>query len=375
MKWLFLILLLSFLGANVYIFARGYQSLPRGVYRIVFSLLFICIFVSFFTGMFLEDKLPVSAVSLLQTIGGSWLFASIYVTAIILFIDTVRTVNRFIHFLPNFLTVPQTKIYMFGFVCFALIAVLTIGIIQFNKLSVQELEIETDKHTGKIPKIVMASDIHLGYVIGKKKLQDFVDLINLQKPDIVLLCGDVFDRNSRPVEATNMVELLKNIHAPLGIYAVLGNHEYYGNTEKLERIFKDAGIILLRDSIAQPVNNLYIIGRDDFSNKNRKPLSEIMKNITDNNKFTVLLDHQPVNLDETQQAGIDMQFSGHTHDGQVFPINLFVQKIYEKSYGYYRKNNTHYYITSGLGLWGAPLRIGTRSELIILNVNDLNFRF
>jgi predicted MPP superfamily phosphohydrolase len=167
-----------------------------------------------------------------------------------------------------------------------------------------------------------------------------------------------------------MLAKFQKIKASKGIYAVPGNHEYYGDREKAFRYLSET-FILLRDSVAQPTEDIYIVGRDDRTNRNRKPLKAIMNGI-DHNKLIILLDHQPQHLEEAQEAGVDFQFSGHTHDGQVFPINLIARKLYEKSYGYLRKGNTQYYITSGLGLWGAHLRIGTRSEIVVLeNYTDI----
>ncbi|MDO5760892.1 MAG: metallophosphoesterase, partial [Bacteroidota bacterium] len=156
------------------------------------------------------------------------------------------------------------------------------------------------------------------------------------------------------------------LNAP--IYACFGNHEYFADKQKALQFYKQSGINILQDT-SVVYKNLVITGRDDRSNPSRKPLKELLKN-TDKNKYHILLDHQPYNLEQAQENSIDFQFSGHTHYGQVFPINLITNAIYEKAYGSYKKGNTSYYISSGLGIWGGKFRIGTQSEYIVLNLKQ-----
>jgi predicted MPP superfamily phosphohydrolase len=370
MRWIFFIsILTAYFGANIYLLVRGLHVLPHGLPRIIFPTIICFLAVIFIVIMILEDKLPIGLVSVIQHIGGTWMISLLYFVPIVLIIDIIRLVNKFLPFLPKFLTAnPQTTgLYLFFSVLGLVVIILISGIIRFNNPSVIKPVFTTTKQISKAPKIVVASDLHLGYTNGINKLNDFVELINAQNPDIVLLCGDVFDRSIRPVESKNMMAIMKTIKAPLGVYVVPGNHEYYGQREKAFRYLSEA-FVLLRDSIVQPTEDIYIIGRDDYSNRDRKPLKEIMQGI-DHNKLIILLDHQPNLLQDAQDAGVDIQFSGHTHDGQVWPISWIAKKVYEQSYGYLKKGNTQYYITSGLGLWGAHLRIGTRSEIVVVEWN------
>ena len=170
----------------------------------------------------------------------------------------------------------------------------------------------------------------------------------------------------KPLIEENMETEFHRLKVP--VYACIGNHEYITGNAKARDFYRRAGINLLRDSVAV-CGDLCIIGRDDYSNRRRKPLSELMK-AADTTKYMILLDHQPWHLEQAEQAGIDFQFSGHTHEGQVFPANLIVKAIYEKSYGAYQRGNTHYYISSGIGIWGGCYRIGTRSEYVVMELNQ-----
>ena len=190
----------------------------------------------------------------------------------------------------------------------------------------------------------------------------WIDLILAEQPDLVLFGGDIVDISLRPLLEGDYASEFARIQAP--IYTVLGNHEYIGNEADAERFFADAGITLLRDSTAF-VEGIAVIGRDDRSNPGRKPLSALS---VPPECFTILLDHQPYHLEEAQAAGIDFQFSGHTHRGQVWPLSWVTDALYEKSWGHHRRGSTQYYVSSGLGIWGPKTRIGTRSEYLVLHI-------
>ena len=364
----FVIALTVFAAANAYLFLRGLQAMPEsGFVRKIYCVVFILIFSSFFTGMIFAGKFPITLATILQFTGTSWLFAMIYLIPAAIFFDLLRLGNRVFDFFPTvvFTYYSAFKIMAFCISVFAVCIIFICGNYRFNRPSVQRPEMKSLKtFTCATPKIVVASDIHLGYTIGKKMLSKYVQMINAERPDAVLLCGDIFDRDLRPVKSAAMSEELRAIKAPLGVFAVLGNHEYYGNLEELCEYLRESGIIVLRDSVVNLGENIVLAGRDDMSNRNRKSLDELMENI-DRNRLIVVLDHQPYNLDGAVEAGVDIQFSGHVHNGQAWPINLIARRIFEQSYGYLRKGATQFYVTSGLGLWGPHLRVGTVSEIVV----------
>lgn len=187
-------------------------------------------------------------------------------------------------------------------------------------------------------------------------------------PDIILIAGDLFDRNLHSVERQHMDEDLRQLKAKYGVYAIFGNHEYYGNITDAAEIINRSGIKLLRDSVVTIDSSFVLIGRDDLTNRKRKPLKELVAQ-TDKSMPSILLDHQPAHLNEAEENNIDLQISGHTHNGQIFPINKIVARIYELAHGYKKKGNTNIYVSSGLGLWGAPIRLGTQSEIVKIRLN------
>jgi predicted MPP superfamily phosphohydrolase len=216
-------------------------------------------------------------------------------------------------------------------------------------------------------KLVLASDLHLGYHNPRHELARWVDLMNAEHADAILIAGDIIDMSMRPLVEEQMAEEFRRLNAP--VYACLGNHEYYSGEPDAQRFYQEAGIHLLQDA-ATTVGDLCIIGRDDRTNQHRKSLGKIMAETSDSlkQKYMILLDHQPYHLEQAERQGIDFQFSGHTHYGQVWPISWITDMVYECAFGAHQRGRTQYYVSSGLGIWGGKYRIGTRSEYVVATI-------
>lgn len=190
---------------------------------------------------------------------------------------------------------------------------------------------------------------------------------NAEKPDLILIGGDIVDINVQPLIRENVAEEFHRLEAP--VYACFGNHEYYSGIPKALSFYKEAGINLLRDSVAA-VGSLRVIGRDDRSNPKRKSLDDLMSGTADS-LYTILLDHQPYHLEEAEDHGIDFQFSGHTHRGQIWPASWITDRLFEDSWGEHQRGKTRYYVSSGIGIWGGKFRIGTRSEYVVATLRSV----
>lgn len=237
-------------------------------------------------------------------------------------------------------------------------------------------EINIDKKAGNLDKlhIVAASDLHLGIIVDKDRLMSMVEKINKLNPDIVLLAGDVLDDDVDTFEKQEMWTALSRINSRFGVYAALGNHELIGSGKGNAAVsLEKSGVKVLQDNILLIENSFYIIGREDlsserFSGRKREDLATLIKD-ADKALPLLLMDHQPYNLKEAENNSIDLQISGHTHRGQIFPGNLITRLTYELDYGYLKKGSTNIFVTSGLGTWGPPLRLGTQSEILDITVN------
>ena len=354
-----LIIITLYLAGNAYIFIRAKQALKAkslGV-KIFLTVLFWICALSFFGTMLARNlEIPVFISHSMYTIGTSWLIFTLYMALFLLLFDILKL----------FKVVCKYRFYLS--LVFTL-GLLGYGVYNYHHPETNVVSILTNKQYGDTPqaiKIVAISDIHLGNGTGKAALKKYVEMINAQHPDLILISGDLIDNSVVPLYTENMAEELGNLKAPMGIYMVLGNHEYISGIDESIRYIKSTPIQLLRDSVVTLPNGIQLIGRDDRHNRKRRSLQELMVNV-DKSKPIILLDHQPFDLEETEAAGIDLQFSGHTHHGQIWPISWVTESIFEQSHGYRQWGNSHVYVSSGLSLWGPPFRIGTYSEMVIFN--------
>ena len=304
------------------------------------------------------DHMPLWLARCSYDVGSSSIFILLYLVMIFLVLDLCWMVGL----MPKAWL--HHNVYTTCAITIALFLVFLMGNIHYYHKERVELQLTTAKPLAKPVKLLLASDLHLGYHNPRKELKRWVDMINAEKPDLVLIAGDIIDMSMRPLKEENMAEEMRRIEAP--VYACLGNHEYYSNEPEAQRFMNEAGIHLLRDS-SVVVGDLCIVGRDDRTNQRRRRVVDLAKQ-ADMQKYTILLDHQPYHLEQAEQAGFDFQFSGHTHYGQVWPISWITNAVYECAFGEHQRGNTRYYVSSGLGIWGGKYRIGTRSEYVVATV-------
>jgi len=360
---------------NYYIYIRGLQAL-QGVsqYKIYYKVLFILLASSYILARILERSVPSLFSEVLTWIGSFWLAAMLYFFLTVLLLDLFRLINYFFPFYPDIIIANYSLVrqYIFFGSISCVILVIIYGYYNTTNTVIKKTEITINKKAGgfKQLNIVAVSDIHLGTIIGNRKFQSIVEKVNSLKPDIIILAGDVIDEDVNAVIRKDIGRSLHKLQSVYGIYAVTGNHEYIGGAEKACKYLTDHNIIVLRDTFKWVDSSFYIIGREDkeklrFSGRERKKLLEIIKGL-DPELPKILIDHQPYHLEEAQMNDIDLQISGHTHHGQLFPFNLITRMIFEVSRGYKQKGTTHYYVSSGAGTWGPPVRIGSQAEIIQL---------
>jgi uncharacterized protein len=235
---------------------------------------------------------------------------------------------------------------------------------------IKTIVIDVPKSAGarKTLDVALVTDIHLGTIISNSRLQKMVDMVNVLRPDIVLLGGDMVDEDLSPVIENNLGELLRTIHSRYGTYAITGNHEYIGGVEPACRYLSEHGITMLRDRAELIDGSFYIVGREDrsigqFAGKRRLPLESIMKAV-DRSLPVIMMDHQPSQLHDAAACGVDLQLSGHTHHGQLWPFNYITGLVYEISWGLKRIDGANIYVSSGYGSWGPPSRTGNTPEVV-----------
>jgi len=366
--------LLIYFSVNYYIFLRGLQAFSISPeWRRGYIITFWLIVSSFIIGEILEHTHSSLTSEWIYRIGAFWLAFMLYFTLTLILFDVIRLMNYFFHFLPE---MTQTFRFRIGLVTVAFVSLIVLaGHINALNTRVKEISLSIHKKvTGnREMKILMASDIHLGALIGENRERRLVDIINNQKPDLVLLCGDLVDGDVASALRKNLGRHIQEIKTPMGVYAIVGNHEYIGGIIKTIPYLESININILRDKTLTLPNGVQLVGRDDRDNRRmgdaqgRKSLKELMVDL-DKNLPIIVMNHQPFNLDEAVVEGVDLHLSGHTHHGQLWPFNYITKAVFELSWGYLKKGETNFYVSSGFGTWGPPVRLGNTPEVVVFNL-------
>jgi predicted MPP superfamily phosphohydrolase len=362
--------LLFFFGLIAYAITEGCYAIrdyPIPMY------IYIGVFLVYVAGavgtMFFSRHLPFHLARFLSIIFSPFLMLFINLAICFAIIDIVRIINLIAKFSSDDLR--NIRIWWFVGSLSLVLLLYFAGWLNFQFPRVVHLDLESCdcpvQH--RELRIVAASDLHLGFVSGTRRLRKWVTLINSLNPDLVVLVGDITDGSIEPVVHQRMHEELNGLLARYGVFAVSGNHEYFGGeaTHFEDYVKRTTRIHYLRDSHEVVNDSVIVVGRDDKMNPHRKSLDRLLAEL-DRSKPIILLDHQPIGLKEAADCGVTLQLSGHTHGGQFFPGNLFARLCFEIVHGYRRIGNTHYFVTSGLGVLGPQCRLGSNSEVVCITL-------
>ncbi|MBZ0199215.1 MAG: metallophosphoesterase [Ignavibacteriaceae bacterium] len=373
----FIIFFVVYGSANFYLIYRGLEALTGyPVLKIIYSVVFIVAALSYIFTRFVNERLPEGLYDFLLWVGSLWFAFMLYFFLWVIFIDLLRLANYIIPFFPAFVkdNIAVTKIITFSVVLVSTCVIVFAGYLNTRKINMKTIEITAAKGSADIDSlnIVMASDFHLTPVNDGKLLKQIVEKMNSLKPDIILLPGDIVDEKGKILDRKKIGAAFEKLKPKYGIYASTGNHEYISGVKQGIEYMERHGINVLRDTSIKIDDKFYIAAREDrsknnFSKSKRKTINEVLTGV-DKNYPIILLDHTPLQLEEAMNNDITLQLSGHTHHGQMFPINLITKAIYEISWGYLKKGNTHYYVSSGVGTWGPPVRLGSRSEIVNIKI-------
>jgi hypothetical protein len=370
----FSIVLVIYSLANIYLFYKGLNAIPfLKSNRFIYAVSFFLLAALFIAAKVLESKHSSVITDIFNIIGGFWLAFMLYGFLFFLLSDIVLLLLR-IPGIVNTGNILQFRKWTF-LITVSLSSLLIVGGF-FNAIIplTREYNITINKPAGSVKnlRIAAVSDIHIGSIIRKRSLKKLSVMIKDMKPDIVLLLGDIVDGEIGPVLRGDLLQYFTWPECTDGLYAITGNHEFIGGANRTIPYIEGKGIRILKDEMIILEGGIQLIGRIDrdsfrFYRKQRMTLGELMQH-ADTTKPIILLDHQPFHLDETAKYGVDLQLSGHTHNGQLWPLNYVTRMIYELSYGYMKKGNTNFIVSSGYGLWGPRVRSGSRSEVLLINL-------
>lgn len=417
-----------YLLVNIYIYKRtigwmavGISGLRHGVGRAVS----IAVYAFFALSSLIAFVLPQSELRrIMKEIGNYWLGVLLYMIFVIVLADIARLFLLYVlHIDREKLCAPRVHRVVGRFCAAAIFLVSVLGVVNAGIVRVTPYEITVDKalvsssavcaaaqagadgtdvrtaagsgataQTAQVAadlKIVLVSDLHLGYNIGLRQMEKMVAKINAEKADLVVIAGDIFDNEWEVVqEPARMAELLRGIRSKYGVYACYGNHDIEepilagftfrqrapkASSPQMDAFLSDAGIQLLRDEGVLIAGSFYLYGRADARRpgagiSERKSPQEITADM-DKTRPIIVIDHQPRELAALAAAGVDIDLCGHTHDGQMFPGNLVVRPFWENFYGYLQKGSMHNIVTSGVGLFGPNMRVGTKTEICPITVH------
>lgn len=358
---------------NFYVARRGWQALASAPWaRRAFLVIYIGLALVFPLGRILMSVGRGRVSSMLVEIGNLQMAVMLYSFLAVLAIDLVRLVNAFVPFLPKaVLAAPRTGPIVFLVAAGAVTATILLGALNATRLVTVNLDLKLPKKAGAADRltVVATSDLHLGAVVGPKRLDKVVERINVLEPDVVLFAGDIVDESVTPEIEAKLGGIMRRLRPRLGVYAVPGNHEFFSGLERNLACLRTCGLTVLEDQAVRVDDAFTLVGRRDPTSLKAQEVRLSIPGILARSGLAedlpaVVLDHQPVRLEEAERAGAALQISGHTHDGQVFPFGVINSFIYELNWGYLRKGATQYYVTSGAGTWGPPIRVGSRAEVV-----------
>ena len=330
----------------------------------------------------------------MKLIGNYWLGVLLYVLLAVVIADLLRLL--FCHVLPFKHIFVTTQMHRFaGCLCVLVILIASVwGVINARIIHVTPYEVTVSKAVENMDemKIVLVADLHLGYNIGEKQMRQMVERINEQNADLVVIAGDIFDNEWEAVnEPAALAGTLRGIRSKYGVYACYGNHDieepvlagftFRQNEKKesdpcMDEFLKNANITLLHDEGTLIDGKFYLYGRADAHRpgrgiEKRKTPDEITAGM-DKDRPIIVLDHQPKELQALADAGVDLDLCGHTHNGQMFPGNLMIKLMWENACGYLQKGQMHNIVTSGVGLFGPDMRVGTMAEICPITIHFAN---
>ena len=369
------VVLTVYILVNLWLWFKGRRALSgAGINTAWYSAIFVALASTFVIGKFLEHSYTNLFTDIMNVIGGFWMGFMLYGFLAWLAADILLLLQKPFHLVPAEV-MPKLRLWIFAGITSGTVLLIIIGF--FNAISpvTKRYSVEVSKNfiTGSEPlKIVAVSDIHLGSIIRKRSMRHLSEMISEEKPDLVLFLGDLLDGSIGPVLRGDLLSHL-SIPAPrYGLYAITGNHEFMSDLGRSIPYIESKGIRVLKDEVVTLENGVQLIGRIDRTalhtpGSSRKPLENLLAQ-ADTTAPVILLDHQPYDLSALAGTPVDMQLSGHTHNGQMWPLNLITEGMFELSHGYRVFGKTHVIVSSGFGIWGPRIRIGTRPEILSITL-------
>jgi len=363
------LIFLAYTIPGLYLFLRIWQFYSDKRYRLGYISAFAILYAIYPLSTLLDEREAGAIGQMMLDISNYLIPLFLYIFLSVLITDILLLINLFIRIIPREKIRERTlRNRMLIFIISLSGIVVVAGIINFNTIRTTEYQIVVPRRSSAISslKIAFISDFHLQEKTPVAFVERFVKKIGKINPDLLLYGGDIVEGFSESENIEKFERILRSIKTEYGVYGVRGNHDRVrnGNTSYF---FARSGITILSDSIVIKERAFALAGRNDISAGRRKSAIEIMEYAPDNLPV-IVIDHRPTEIQQLSQTKADIVFSGHTHHGQLFPINLITKSVYELSYGYKKKGEAHFFVSSGIRLWGPPVRTVGKSEIIVVDI-------
>ncbi len=360
----------AYLIPGIYlVFRINNLLIPKGK-KLSFTLLFVLFFAAFPAAEILVDEDLSGHLIPLVIICFYTMPFMLYLFLLVLFFDGFLLLNLVFKWAPRGF-INNGSFRKWGLITAISIPglILMYGIINFNLIRVSEYSIDIPKKASKLENLSIAfiSDFHVGDLTSIKFVERFVHKMESLEPDIILFGGDLLEGGHDNLRRSSAEKLFQQLDAPMGIYGVFGNHDRYGRQSSHD-FYRKANIVQLHDSTVIVDSAFYLVGRKDERNRSRMTAKQILYTLSDRLPV-IMLDHRPTDIDAISKSRVDLQFSGHTHHGQLFPFNLITSDMYKLSWGHKKFGNSHFFVSSGIQLWGPPVRTIAKSEIMLVHLN------
>jgi predicted MPP superfamily phosphohydrolase len=354
----------------IYVLFRLRKFFPDKKNRKYFSCLYIILIFTFPCIEVLSHSSSTPWIANFIKIGYYLLPYLLYLFLTVLLVDIVLMINRWVKIIPFKIIISNTfKKTAFVIILTTPLLIVAAGVIWQGNIQINSYQIAIPKKSSDLShlKIAFAADLHLKGISDRVIVEKFVKKINSLNPDIVLLGGDIIEGDRQDAEMTALEQSLRKINSKYGVYAAFGNHELHGGVGNLN-FFNNSAIKVLQDSFIQIDKSFYLIGRNDVRSTKRKTMEELFNGMQ-NNLPIIMLDHHPSDFGNVSNTKVDIQLSGHTHNGQLFPLNYITSSLYDLSWGHKKINATHFFVTSGLQAWGPAVKTTGTSEIMVIDID------
>jgi uncharacterized protein len=365
------ILILAYTIPNVYLFLRIWQLFINKGYKLIYALIYILLASIYPLSNFFSEG-ETGFPTILKTISDYLIPFCLYVFLLVLVFDILLLFNRLIKIISlEKLNSTLFKKASLSAILFISVIVVIAGALNFNIIRTSEYHIGIPGKSSGIThlKIAFVADFHLEEGTNTQFVERFARKIAVINPDLMIFGGDIVEGDREKENMKVFETIFRNIKAKFGVFAVLGNHEFYSGQDK-GSFFDESGLKVLCDTIVTIESSFNLAGRNDTHFRTRKTIDELIRSASDSLPL-ILIDHRPTEIDKVSKTNVDVQLSGHTHNGQLFPINLITGKVYHLSWGYRKIGNTHFFVTSGIRLWGFPVRTTGKSEIMVIDISFL----